>query len=214
MLTVTSRTVEFMHPIKITGSKGRALSDIWKTGASAYNGTTVEDLPNFGIFYGPNTNLGHNSIILMIEAQSRYLNALVSAILDAKKRGGKLALKPKAEVVKAYNDRIQAILNKTSFADPSCNSWYKNSDGKITNNWSGTVIEYQDMLSKLDWKDYEASGNGSNIVWNKGKTNLGRVHEETTISNTTIALSVLGAAAVTGGLVATGRVKLRGLWSH
>lgn len=52
------RTVEFMHPIKITGAHGRSLSDIWNGGARAYYGVTVEDVPNFGMLYGPNTNLG------------------------------------------------------------------------------------------------------------------------------------------------------------
>lgn len=52
------RTVEFMHPIQIKGANGRSLSDIWKDGAMAYYGVTVEDLPNFAMLYGPNTNLG------------------------------------------------------------------------------------------------------------------------------------------------------------
>jgi cation diffusion facilitator CzcD-associated flavoprotein CzcO len=52
------KTLQFMYPIKIYGKGGRALNDIWEGGARAYMGTTVEDLPNFGILYGPNTNLG------------------------------------------------------------------------------------------------------------------------------------------------------------
>jgi cation diffusion facilitator CzcD-associated flavoprotein CzcO len=58
VLATGFRTVEFMHPIKIYGSNGRSLEDIWSGGARAFNGVTVEDLPNFGMFYGPNTNLG------------------------------------------------------------------------------------------------------------------------------------------------------------
>jgi cation diffusion facilitator CzcD-associated flavoprotein CzcO len=52
------RTVEFMHPIQVYGINGRPVSEIWKNGATAYYGVTVEDLPNFGMLYGPNTNLG------------------------------------------------------------------------------------------------------------------------------------------------------------
>lgn len=73
----------------------------------------------------------------MIEAQSRYINALIGAALEAKRKGKALALKPKPEVVKAYNEKVQEILNNSSFADPKCNSWYKNEEGRITNNWSG-----------------------------------------------------------------------------
>ena len=49
------KTLQFMHPIEVYGINGRALSDIWKQGAQAYLGTTVEDLPNFGMLYGPNS---------------------------------------------------------------------------------------------------------------------------------------------------------------
>lgn len=49
------KTVDFMHPIELYGRNGRSLSDVWKDGARAYYGTTIEDMPNFGILYGPNT---------------------------------------------------------------------------------------------------------------------------------------------------------------
>lgn len=55
------RTTQFMHPIELTGKNGRKLSEVWEKGAQAYNGTCVEDMPNFAMLYGPNTNLGHNS---------------------------------------------------------------------------------------------------------------------------------------------------------
>jgi cation diffusion facilitator CzcD-associated flavoprotein CzcO len=58
VLATGFRTVEFMYPMEIYGKNGRLLGDIWKNGAMAYKGVTVEDLPNFGMFYGPNTNLG------------------------------------------------------------------------------------------------------------------------------------------------------------
>lgn len=55
------KTTEFLHPVELIGRNGRKLSDVWHQGAQAYNGTCVEDMPNFGMLYGPNTNLGHNS---------------------------------------------------------------------------------------------------------------------------------------------------------
>jgi cation diffusion facilitator CzcD-associated flavoprotein CzcO len=137
------RTVEFMHPISITGSGGRTLDSIWSKGGRGYLGVTILGLPNFAMLYGPNTNLGHNSIILMIEAQSRYINALIKEVLEARTRGGNLTITVKEEVFEKYNKEIQRKLQGSSFADPNCNSWYKNEEGVITNNWSGTVVEYQ-----------------------------------------------------------------------
>lgn len=55
------KTTQFMHPIQLTGKNGTKLSDVWHKGAQAYYGTCVEAMPNFGMLYGPNTNLGHNS---------------------------------------------------------------------------------------------------------------------------------------------------------
>ena len=57
------KTVDFMHPIKLVGKNGRTLQDVWVDGAKAYYGVTLEDMPNVGLLYGPNTNLGHNSEI-------------------------------------------------------------------------------------------------------------------------------------------------------
>jgi hypothetical protein len=220
VLATGFRTVEFLYPIQVTGTNSRPLSKIWQDGASALYGTTVPSLPNFGMFYGPNTNLGHNSIVLMIEAQSRYLNTLVSAVLDAKSRGSPIGIMPKQSKTAAFNDKIQQVLAQSSFADPNCGSWYKNKEGKITNNWSGTVIEYQEMLSKVDWDDFEVAGDGvkegevksaSKVVFGDGKTEtrIGRVKEETAISNAGLLMGAASVAALGAAWVWRGKLPKR-----
>lgn len=142
------KTVEFMHPIEIIGSAGRTLQSVWKEGGEALYGITVESLPNFGMLYGPNTNLGHNSIVLMIEAQSRYINGMIKEVLEARRKSGQLVIKPKESRVKEWNEEIQSELVNSSFNDPRCGSWYKREDnGKITQNWSRTVVDYQKVSS-------------------------------------------------------------------
>jgi cation diffusion facilitator CzcD-associated flavoprotein CzcO len=143
ILATGFRTVEFMHPIEITGLAGRTLASIWAKGGRALYCMMVESLPNFAMLYGPNSNLGHNSIILMIEAQSRYINALIKEVLAAKEGNETLVILPDAKRLNEFNENIQAKLQQSSFADPECSSWYKNEEGVITNNWSGTVVEYQ-----------------------------------------------------------------------
>ena len=146
ILATGFRTIDFMHPIVVTGAEGRSLAEIWKTGPEALNGIAVESMPNFAMMYGPNTNLSHNSIILMIEAQSRYICALIKKVTDGGAADRRVIIQPRVQKVKDYNINLQADLSKTNYADPNCNSWYKISDtGKVVNNWSRTVVEYQEV---------------------------------------------------------------------
>lgn len=145
----------------------------------------------------------------MIEAQSRYLNALVGELMRAKKQGQRLSLKPAPAAVKEFNDRIQALLRESSFADPNCNSWYKRTDGIITNNWSGTVVEYQGELSQIQWEHYIADGSGKDLVANRSPTKLGRVREESFLSNKSLLVGTFGALAIIGSYLVARPKSLR-----
>lgn len=196
VLATGFRTVDFMYPIKITGLNGRSIEDIWKGGAKAYLGIAVEGLPNFGMLYGPNTNLGHNSIILMIEAQSRYINTLISATMKARASGGTLSIAPTPQRIKSYNDEIQKRLQSSTFANSNCRSWYKTADGLVTNNWCGTVIEYQERTSVVDWDDFVASGSGKEQLQSQGPARIGRIIEETQTSSVKSLGWLLTAGAI------------------
>ncbi|KAI9039309.1 flavin-containing monooxygenase [Aspergillus affinis] len=194
VLATGFRTVEFLHPIKVFGAGGRPISDVWKDGPKAYKGAVVEDMPNFGMLYGPNTNLGHNSIVLMIEAQSRYLSTLIHGFIKAKKSGKSLVITPRPEVVQKWDDAVQTRLAKSSFADPACHSWYKAENGRVTQNWSGTAIQYQKEMARVRWDDYIVEGTGKELV--KGKNvYIGRVVEEIPISYTALVLGLVGVVA-------------------
>jgi cation diffusion facilitator CzcD-associated flavoprotein CzcO len=199
ILATGFRTLEFMFPIKVFGIGGRRIEQIWKGGARAYLGITVEGFPNFGMLYGPNTNLGHNSIILMIEAQSRYINTLISPIIKSRASGGDLTILPLLERIDSYNDEIQERLGKSTFANPNCNSWYKNADGLVTNNWCGTVVEYQTRTATVEWSDFIVSGEGKERLQSKGREQIGRVVEETQLS----ILSIIGSLFASAVLVAS-----------
>jgi hypothetical protein len=148
----------------------------------------------------------------MIEAQSRYINGLITPILSARQQNKSLSLSPKASKVIAYNERVQEVLLKSSFNDPNCNSWYKNEAGLITNNWSGTVIEYQKMLARVDFEDYEVEGTDVQIVREKSVVELGRVHEETMVSDRVIAaMGILSVGAVAAGFVLRNSKYLSGM---
>lgn len=193
-------TFSFLSPIKITGENGRSLEEIWAEASHAYKGVTVPGLPNFGILYGPNTNLSHNSLILVIEAQTRYISVLIDKVLRARRNGQSLALSPSKESTMTYWHGVQLALQKTSFSDPNCNSWWKRDDGIITNNWAGTAVDYQHNLSTISWADYDMTGSAAGDVQklreNGVVTTIGRVREETRLSRTALGIFALGAAGL------------------
>lgn len=193
-------TLSFLSPIKITGRNGRPLEEIWSQAAHAYKGVTVPDLPNFGMLYGPNTNLSHNSLILVIEAQTRYISVLIDNVLQARRRGQSLALCPSVERTLSYCHDVQLALQKTSFSDPNCTSWWRREDGIITNNWAGTAIDYQKNLATFDWADYNAYGSAGHeidTIRRYGRaTKIGRVVEETRLSRPALGILALGMAGL------------------
>ncbi len=137
ILATGFESTSFLAPMQIQGLDNTALETEWKDGARAYLGMCVAGFPNFFMMYGPNTNLGHNSIIFMIECQTRYV---VDCIERLRERGLRW-VDVKREVMEAYDARIQRELSETAWAATG-KSWYKTEDGRITNNWSGTTVRY------------------------------------------------------------------------
>lgn len=132
-------TQNFNGSLDIKGLENASLTECWKEGAEAYLGLTVPDFPNFFMIYGPNTNLNHNSILSMLEIQHDYVTAAIKKILNHK-----LSLVVKDEVFVEFNANLQKELEQSVF-NSDCSSWYKNSEGKIVNNWSSTVANYNAM---------------------------------------------------------------------
>jgi cation diffusion facilitator CzcD-associated flavoprotein CzcO len=143
---------DFLAPMEFTGAGGRSLREEWRTGAQAYLGVTVSGFPNLFMLYGPNTNLGHNSILVMIEAQVGYV---IDAIrrMDAQ---GLRRIDVKRAVMEEYNRGLRADLAKSVWAADK-QSWYKLADGTITNNWPHSTMRYRRLLRTADLGAYESA---------------------------------------------------------
>lgn len=144
-------TTAWNWSVDIVGKGKQSLKQVWSPTPRAYLGITVSDFPNFFVLYGPNTNLGHNSITFMLERQIEYT---VKAV-DLLQKNGYKALTPLKKAQDEFNDKIQKQLEKTVWADPTCNSWYKNADGFITQNWSDHTRAYAASVSEVLLDDYE-----------------------------------------------------------
>ena len=144
------QATDFLTPMTITGRDGIALNDAWKGGAEAYLGISVNGFPNLFMLYGPNTNLGHNSIIYMLESQIHYVQQCIAAIDSQKLR----SLEVRSLVQTNFNDRVQSKISDTVW-NKGCHSWYKTESGKNTNNWPGFTFNYRRQTDKLDLNDYD-----------------------------------------------------------
>jgi cation diffusion facilitator CzcD-associated flavoprotein CzcO len=136
--------------VSVTGSRGIALNDAWKDGPESYLGITAAGFPNLFMLYGPNTNLGHNSITFMLERQSEYI---VQALTGMQQRGVR-AMEPSRDAQNRFNGETQAALARTTWADPACSSWYKNAAGRITQNWSSHTRDYAAVTKQVNFDDY------------------------------------------------------------
>ena len=144
-------TTGWKWSVDVQGRQGQQLSAVWKESPEAYLGITVSEFPNLFVLYGPNTNLGHNSITFMLERQVEY----VIRALEGLDQAGARAMVPTPQAQAAYNQHLQTELGKTVWADPACNSWYKNAAGKITQNWSSHTRDYAAAVAEVRIEDYE-----------------------------------------------------------
>ncbi|HZI11984.1 MAG TPA: NAD(P)/FAD-dependent oxidoreductase [Myxococcus sp.] len=142
---------EFLAPMRIIGRNGRELNEAWRQGAEAYLGVTVSGFPNFFMLYGPNTNLGHNSIVYMLESQIRYVLACMKVLRSRELRF--LDVRPEAQ--RGFNAKLQGTLRHSVWNGP-CSSWYKTDEGRNTNNWPGFTFTYRRRTRAPRLAHYEA----------------------------------------------------------
>ncbi len=141
---------DFLATLSVTGRGGRTLAEHWRDGAQAYRGVAVPEFPNLFMLYGPNTNLGHSSIIFMVEQQVRYIVRCIDKILSH----DLTSLEPSAAATRRYNDRLQGDLANTVWTG-DCGSWYKNEAGLNTNNWPHSTTYFWWHMRDLDFADFD-----------------------------------------------------------
>jgi cation diffusion facilitator CzcD-associated flavoprotein CzcO len=143
-------TNNFLAPIDFIGRNGVSIRRRWARGAEAYLGITVADFPNLFMLYGPNTNLGHNSIIFMIEQQIHHTVGLLRRMREH----DVVAIDLHRHEQDRFNRRIQQRMNKRVWVT-DCRSWYKNDSGKVVNNWPGSTVDYWWKCRRIDLERYE-----------------------------------------------------------
>jgi len=146
------RTNDFMFPMQITGSGGRTLAQAWADGPHAHLGMTVPGFPSMFVLYGPNTNTSGGSIIVYLEAQAGYLRQALTRVVEQ----DAAAIDVRPEVEAASDREVQARFPGTAWT--RCDSWYRNSSGRIVANWPGYMDEYVRRTARLDPAEYRLIG--------------------------------------------------------
>ncbi|MCH9671919.1 MAG: NAD(P)/FAD-dependent oxidoreductase, partial [Gammaproteobacteria bacterium] len=149
ILATGFRATEFIAPMKVVGRDGADLATTWSNGAKTHLGITVSGFPNFFLLVGPNTGLGHNSIVFMIESQLHYIIQAIQS-LDARSASA-IDLKPERQQT-SYN-RVQRKLRDTVWQS-GCTSWYLDADGRNDTIWPGFTIEYWWRTRRFRLSDY------------------------------------------------------------
>ena len=138
--------------LDIKGRDGRDLAAQWRSeGIQTHLGITVNGFPNLFFLLGPNTGLGHNSVVFMIEAQVRY--ALSAMKLAGRHRAA--AIEVRESVQASFNDEIQRRLAKGVWSTGGCTNWYLDAKGVNRTLWPGQTWRYWLATRNIEPSDFE-----------------------------------------------------------
>ena len=147
-------TTELPIAERIHGRNGATLTATWRDGGmAAYKGTTVHGFPNLFMIVGPNTGLGHSSMVFIIESQVEYIR-------DAVRTMGLhryASIEPLAEAQQEWNDKLQRRMSRTVWNTGGCSSWYLDAHGRNTVLWPRTTVAFRQALSEFDVAAYDVN---------------------------------------------------------
>jgi cation diffusion facilitator CzcD-associated flavoprotein CzcO len=135
---------------KVRGRDGRTLDEAWEGSPRAHLGSTVPGFPNFFMMLGPNTGLGHSSMVYMIESQIAY----VLGALRAMDRERADAVEVRPEVVASFNGALEEQLDRTVW-NTGCASWYLDDTGRNATLWPDWTWRFRQRTARFDATSYE-----------------------------------------------------------
>jgi cation diffusion facilitator CzcD-associated flavoprotein CzcO len=139
--------------VRLRGRAGRTLASVWQGSPAAHVGTTVSGFPNLFLLLGPNTGLGHTSVVFMIEAQiAHVLGALEWARARHVER-----LEPRADAQAAYVAEIDRTMRGTVWMTGGCRSWYLDATGRNSTLWPGWSWRFARRVSRFRPEEYLAA---------------------------------------------------------
>lgn len=137
---------------RVRGRGGASLAETWREGGmSAYKGTTVHGFPNMFMIVGPNTGLGHSSMVFVIESQVEYIRDAIRTM----RRHRYAAVEPAPRAQRKWNDDLQRRMRRTVWNTGGCSSWYLDEHGRNTVLWPRSTFVMRQLLSEFDVAAYD-----------------------------------------------------------
>ena len=137
---------------RILGAGGVSLADAWRGDMAALRGTTVSGFPNMCLVIGPNTGLGHNSMIYIIESQLSYIRDFVTTVASL---AGAAALDARADSQQRWNAGLQRRMARSVWLTGGCMSWYLSGPGRNPTVWPGSTLAFRRATRRLDRGEYQ-----------------------------------------------------------
>jgi cyclohexanone monooxygenase len=150
------RAAEYLCGIEVIGSNGTSIHDRWGSTPRAYHGIAVPGFPNFFMMYGPNTNQGGNSILLILEAQAEF----VADALEATRAAGASSIEVSEAAMDRYERALEHDLRGTVWAQ-GCSTYFHNAAGQIVTQLPHTSGWYAKATRQIDRDDFTFRGAGS-----------------------------------------------------
>jgi len=136
----------------LVGTDGRTLAEVWvQEGMKAHRGTTFAGFPNLFQLVGPNTGLGHTSMVYMIESQVEYV---IDSLRTMRERG-LAAVEPRPEAQERFNERLARRLEGSVWSTGGCASWYLDQHGNNTTLWPDFTFRFRELTRRFDAEQYE-----------------------------------------------------------
>jgi cation diffusion facilitator CzcD-associated flavoprotein CzcO len=140
---------------RLRGRDGRTLAEHWADdGMQALRGTTVAGFPNLFYLVGPNTALGHNSIVHVIEAQVGYVLDALDRMDHGLAPGQRAVLEPTTRAQRAWNERLRSALERSVWVTGGCTSFYLDARGRNTTLWPHRAATFARVVRRLDPAEY------------------------------------------------------------
>jgi cyclohexanone monooxygenase len=143
---------DYLGQLDVSGEQGTTLREVWSEGAHAYFGMAVPEFPNFFMLYGPNTNVGSNSVIFMLEAQARYI---VRAMKYMRRKNKKyLCVRPPA--LAEFIAKIDRWMVGTVWTT-QCSNYFRAANGRVVTQWPRSARSFWEMTRSFKPPDYSFS---------------------------------------------------------